>query len=144
MAAQTSICSERACVPPETVTCTEIAEEPKIDPAPGALLGGRAGSPQVRRARRGVSVQRQTQRRARRACGPTGASGDGWAARSAAVFEAPAVVAGLEDVAVMRQAIEQGGGHLGVAEYGWPFGEGQVGGDDDGGALIQAADQMKQ
>ena len=41
MAAQTSICSERACVPPETVTCTEIAEEPLLDadhPSNGVLF----------------------------------------------------------------------------------------------------------
>src|SRR5271157_5920244 len=34
--------------------------------------------------------------------------------RSGAVLEAPALVAGLDDVAVMREAIEQRGGHLRV------------------------------
>jgi hypothetical protein len=57
-------------------------------------------------------------------------------AGSAAVGEAPALVAGLDDVAVMGQAIQQGGGHLGVAEDRGPFGEGEIRGDDDGGALI--------
>ena len=33
-----------------------------------------------------------------------------------AVLEAPTVVASLDDVAVMREAIEQGGGHLGVPD----------------------------
>jgi hypothetical protein len=54
------------------------------------------------------------------------------------VLEAPAVVAGLDDVAVMGEAVQQGRGHLGVAEHTRPVGEGQVGGDDDGGALVQA------
>ena len=44
-------------------------------------------------------------------------------------------VAGLDDVAVVGQAIEQRGGHLGVAEDARPFAEGEVGGDDDGGAF---------
>jgi hypothetical protein len=46
------------------------------------------------------------------------------------------VVAGLDDVAVMGQAIEQRGGHLGVAEHAGPFAEGEVRGDDDGGTLV--------
>ena len=44
----------------------------------------------------------------------------GAAVMSGAVLEAPAFVAGLDDVAVMGQAIEQGGSHFGVsniAEY---------------------------
>jgi hypothetical protein len=36
--------------------------------------------------------------------------------RLCAVLETPAVVAGLDDVAVVRQAIEHGGCHFGVAE----------------------------
>jgi hypothetical protein len=32
-------------------------------------------------------------------------------------FEAPAVVSGLDDVAVVGQAIEQRGCHLGVSEH---------------------------
>ena len=50
---------------------------------------------------------------------------------SGAVLEAPALVAGLDDVAVMGQPVEQRGGHLGVAEHARPFAEGEVGGDDD-------------
>ena len=38
-----------------------------------------------------------------------------------AALEAPAVVAGLDDVAVVRQAIEKRGGHLCVAEHAGPF-----------------------
>ena len=61
-----------------------------------------------------------------------------------AAFESPAVVAGLDDVAVMGQPIEQCRGHLGVAEHAGPFSEGEIGGDDDGGALVEPADAMEQ
>ena len=37
-------------------------------------------------------------------------------AGSGAVLEAPALVAGLDDLAMVGQAVEQGCGHLGVAE----------------------------
>jgi len=46
-----------------------------------------------------------------------------------AAFEAPRVVAGLDDIAVMGEPIKQRGGHLGVAEHTGPFAESQVGGD---------------
>jgi hypothetical protein len=36
-------------------------------------------------------------------------------------LEAPAFVAGLDDLAVVGQAIEKRGGHLGVAEHARPF-----------------------
>jgi hypothetical protein len=61
-----------------------------------------------------------------------------------AAFESPAVIAGLDDVAVMGQPVEQCGGHLGVAEHAGPFSEGEVGGDDNGGALVETADEMEQ
>jgi hypothetical protein len=44
----------------------------------------------------------------------------------------------------MREPIEQRGGHLGIAEDGRPFAEGEIGGDDDGCALIEAADEMEE
>jgi len=44
----------------------------------------------------------------------------------------------------MSEAVEQRGGHLGVAEYARPFTEGEIGGDDDRGALVEAADQVEQ
>ena len=50
---------------------------------------------------------------------------------SASVFEAPAGVAGLDDVAVVGQAIEQRGRHLGITEDARPFAECEVGSDDD-------------
>ena len=75
--------------------------------------------------------------RGNRAAGTAGA-------RSGAVLEAPAFVAGLDDLAMMSETIEQGCGHLGVAEDGWPFAEGEVCGDDDRGALVEPAHQMEE
>ena len=68
----------------------------------------------------------------------------GWCVIVVAALEAPAVVAGLDDVAVVGQPIEQRGGHLGVAEDGGPFAEGEIGGDDDRGALVEPADEVEQ
>ena len=45
--------------------------------------------------------------------------------RLTAVFEAPAVVAGLDDIAVMGDAVEQSRGHLGIAERRRPLPEGE-------------------
>ena len=59
-------------------------------------------------------------------------------------LEAPAVIAGFNDVAMVGQAIEQGGGHLGVAEHTWPFAESEVSGDDDRGTLVEPADEVEQ
>ena len=47
-------------------------------------------------------------------------------------------------LAVMDEAVEQGGGHHGVAEHGGSFAEAGVGGDDDRGALVETADQVEQ
>ena len=63
---------------------------------------------------------------------------------SASVFEAPAVVASFEDIAVVSDAVEHGGGHFGVAEHRWPFAKGEIGGDDHRGILIELADQVEQ
>ena len=75
---------------------------------------------------------------------PPGCAGRGCAAEAAAVstgarmgggsgavFEAPAVVPGLDDLAMMSEAIEQSAGHFRITEDARPFAEGQVGGDDD-------------
>ncbi len=62
---------------------------------------------------------------------------------SGAVLEAPALVAGLDDLAMMGKTVEQRGGHLGVAEDGRPFAEGEVGGDDDRGALVEPAHEVE-
>lgn len=60
------------------------------------------------------------------------------------VLEAPALVAGLDDVAVMGEPIEERCGHLGVAEDGRPLAEGEVRGDDDGALLVEPADQVEE
>jgi len=64
--------------------------------------------------------------------------------RSDAVFEAPAFVAGFDDVAVMGETIEQRGRRLRIAEDAWPFAKGEIGRYDDRRALIEPADEMEQ
>ena len=61
-----------------------------------------------------------------------------------AAFEAPTVVATLDDVAVVGETVEQRGGHLGVAEHAGPFTEGEIGSDDDRRSLVEPADEVKQ
>src|SRR6202034_2089876 len=61
-----------------------------------------------------------------------------------AAFEAPTVVAGLDDIAVVGETIEQRGRHLGITEDARPFTECEVGGDDDRGALVEPADEVEQ
>jgi hypothetical protein len=68
----------------------------------------------------------------------------GWYSGSGAVLEAPGLVAGFDDFAVMGQPVEQRRGHFGVAEDAWPFAEGEIGGDNGRGALVELADQMKE
>jgi hypothetical protein len=68
----------------------------------------------------------------------------GQALISGAVLEAPGLVAGLDDVAVVGEAVEERGRHLGVAEDGGPFAEVEVGGDDDRGALVESADEVEE
>src|SRR5204863_8734257 len=55
-----------------------------------------------------------------------------------------AVVSGLDDIAVVGQSIEQRSRHLGIAEHTRPFTEGEIGGDDDRGALVEPADEVEQ
>jgi hypothetical protein len=45
------------------------------------------------------------------------------------------VVAGLDKVAVVSEAIEQRRGHFGIAEHARPFAEGEIRGDDHRGAF---------
>ena len=58
-------------------------------------------------------------------------------------FEAPTIVAGFHDIAMVSQAVEQCGGHLGVTKHAGPFTERKVGGDDDRRALVEPADEME-
>lgn len=57
--------------------------------------------------------------------------------RHAAMLETVRLVARLNDVAVMGESVEQRSGHLGIAEHVRPFGEAQVGGEDDAGVLVE-------
>lgn len=57
--------------------------------------------------------------------------------------EAIGLVAGLEDMAVMREPIEQRGRQLGIDNYIAPFGEDQVGRDDHTRVLIEFRQQKK-
>ena len=45
---------------------------------------------------------------------------------------------------MVREPIEQRGGHLGIAEHLGPFAEAEIGGDDDAGALVELAQQVEQ
>ena len=70
-----------------------------------------------------------------RAVGAGRGCGDGASAGCLMIitaFEAPAVVAALNDIAIVGQAVEQRGGHLGIAEHAGPFAEDEVGGDRAG------------
>jgi hypothetical protein len=59
---------------------------------------------------------------------------------SSAVFEPPAGIAGLDDVAVVREPIEHGGCHFGVAENLRPIGKGESGCDQQRRVLMELAD----
>ena len=50
--------------------------------------------------------------------------------RSTSVIEAPAIVAGLDDVAMVGQAIKQSGGHLGASEHRGPLRKVEIGGNN--------------
>ena len=63
---------------------------------------------------------------------------------SGAVLEAPGLVAGFHNVTEAGEAIKQRSGHFGVTEDRWPCAEGEVGGDDDGGAFVKFADAVDQ
>jgi hypothetical protein len=85
----------------------------KGDPLP-ALGQARPGSEQERPAR---VAQCPHERRsgARGRCLFAHRGKPGW--HSGAVFEAPALVAGFDDFAMMGEAVEERGCHLGVAEH---------------------------
>jgi len=51
---------------------------------------------------------------------------------------------GLDDVAVVGDAIEHGRGHLGVAEHLGPVGEGEVCRHDDRSVFVEVADQVEE
>jgi hypothetical protein len=53
------------------------------------------------------------------------------------VLHQPGVVACLQDLAVMCEPVEHGGGHFLIAED-------QIGGDDHGGLLVEHRDKVEQ
>ena len=65
-------------------------------------------------------------------------------ARSVSVLEAPAGVAGFDDVAVVRQPVEHGGCHFRVPKNLRPVCEGEICGDQQRGVFIELADQVEQ
>src|SRR5689334_15666917 len=68
----------------------------------------------------------------------------GWCAEEAGpllLSEPVAFAPDVEDVAVVEQSIEDGGGDDGVAEHLAPLGEALVGGEDDAAALVASGDQ---
>ena len=64
--------------------------------------------------------------------------------RSAALLEAEAVIAGLDDVAAVREPIEERRSHLRIPEHAAPLPEREVRGHDERDALIELADQVEE
>lgn len=60
-----------------------------------------------------------------------------------AVLEPVRVVAGFQDVPVVSQTIQESSGHLGIAKDLPPFAEGEIGGDDEDGPLVELAMRWK-
>ena len=63
---------------------------------------------------------------------------------SASIPEAPALIAGLNNFAVMRQPIQQRSGHLLVTKHRRPFPKGQIRSNHNGHPLVELRDQVKQ
>ena len=59
------------------------------------------------------------------------------------MFDSPAVITCFDDIAVMRNSVEQGCGHFLVTKDCGPFTKGEIGSDDDRSSLIQMREQMK-
>jgi hypothetical protein len=87
-------------------------------------------------------------------CGVLSLLGDGFAGLlpgldappclAGAMAEAVGLIACFKDVAVVRQTVQQGRGHLGITKHVAPFREVQVGRDDHAGALVELGEQVKQ
>ena len=120
----------------EVRTCVELALTPfslSIGMQSGPLIGAQKGP------------VRAAGRRPEAAELPRGADGSGRRGPgSGAGLEAPALVAGLDDVAAVGEPVEECGRHLGVAEDGGPFSAVEVRRDDDRCARVKAADQVEQ
>ena len=62
----------------------------------------------------------------------------------AGVPESVGLVAGLDDVAMVGEPVQQSRGHLGVGKNAGPFAKDQVGRDDHAGVLVKLGQQVKQ
>src|SRR5882724_6661240 len=115
------------------------------------------GSAQEGPARCAATATSLAERRAGGSCVPTWASS--WSCRywdalrdgrrlqqagAPLLAEPVAVAANGEDVAVMEQAVEDGGCHHGVAEHCSPLADRAIAGDQHAAPLVEPADQMKQ
>src|SRR4051794_6597333 len=60
-----------------------------------------------------------------------------------AMAEAPALGAGVDDVGLVGDAVDDGLGETGVGEDLGPFAEGQVGGDDQAAAFVAFGDDLE-
>ena len=60
------------------------------------------------------------------------------------MVDTPVLVAGFDDVAMVRQAVQKGGCHFGIGEHGWPFSEGKVGCQQNGCAFVAFADELEE
>ena len=60
------------------------------------------------------------------------------------MFEAPAFVAGLDDVTVMREPVEQCGRHLGSPNTEAHSAKARLVGNDDRGAFVEPTNQVEQ
>jgi hypothetical protein len=60
-----------------------------------------------------------------------------------AVAEAPGLAAGLDDVGLVGEAVDDGLGESGVGEDLGPFAEGQVGGDDQAAAFVAFGEDLE-
>ena len=64
--------------------------------------------------------------------------------RPTAIVKPPAMIAGLDDLTVMRQTIQYSRGHLLILKHLIPLAEAQIGRHHHRHSLIQLGDQMKQ
>jgi len=53
------------------------------------------------------------------------------------MFDHVAIIPSLDDLAVVSEPVQEGGGHLGVAEDLWPLAEVEVCSDYDRGYIIE-------
>ena len=67
-----------------------------------------------------------------------------WNAAQVAVFEPVAIAFECDDLDVVDEAVDHGGGHDVVAEHFTPAAERLVGGDDQGGSLVSGGHQLEE